>query len=204
MAQKTRRLLSRPERQARILEGAARAFAARGYSATSMDEVAAASDITKLIVYRHFESKSALYRAVLDEMYRELASAFASARHRSQERSPAVTAVLTVARRRPDAFRLFLIHAPREPDFADYAAAIRSRAVNAFLAGQRKLENPSVARWITEVAVSYVFESVLRWLELGSPDTDDEFLARCTAGLRGMLDGMRRPLAPALNLGSAT
>ena len=42
-----------------------RAFARGGYAATSMEDVAAEAGITRLIVYRHFESKEALYRAVL-------------------------------------------------------------------------------------------------------------------------------------------
>ncbi|HYD10163.1 MAG TPA: helix-turn-helix domain-containing protein, partial [Acidimicrobiales bacterium] len=53
----TRRLLSREDRAASILRGAADAFAHGGFAATSMEDVAAASGITKLIVYRHFGSK---------------------------------------------------------------------------------------------------------------------------------------------------
>ncbi len=157
-----------------------------------MEQVAAASGITKLIVYRHFSSKSALYRAVLDGAFRELASAFSDPLHRSSGRSRGVSAVLEVARRQPDAFRLFLVHAPREPEFAAYAAAIRERAVNALLRGRRMHADEAIARWATEVAVSYVFESVLLWLELGSSARDEEFLVRCSAGLRGMLEGLRR------------
>jgi AcrR family transcriptional regulator len=64
----TRRLLSREARRAAIIHGAAEAFARSGYAATSMEDVAAASGITKLIVYRNFESKETLYRAVLESV----------------------------------------------------------------------------------------------------------------------------------------
>ena len=47
--------LPRAARQAAILSGAAHAFARAGYAATSMEDIAAASGITKLIVYRHFD-----------------------------------------------------------------------------------------------------------------------------------------------------
>ena len=61
----TRRLPREQRRQA-ILAGATQAFARAGFAATSMSDVASASGITQLIVYRHFESKADLYRAVLE------------------------------------------------------------------------------------------------------------------------------------------
>jgi len=42
-----------------------------------MEEVAAASGITKEIVYRHFASKEELYRAVLDATVQTLQAEFA-------------------------------------------------------------------------------------------------------------------------------
>ena len=62
-------LLSRSERQASILRGAAQAFAHNGFAGTSMDDVAAACGVTKLILYRHFETKEGLYRAVLQRVF---------------------------------------------------------------------------------------------------------------------------------------
>ena len=64
----TRRLMQRDERQAQILRAAAAAFARTGFAATSMDDVAAEAGITRLIVYRHFDSKEDLYRAVLTKV----------------------------------------------------------------------------------------------------------------------------------------
>src|SRR5438552_1780106 len=56
-----------------LLAGAASACAERGFAGTSMEEIAAASGITKLIVYRHFDSKEQLYRAVLSQVQERLA-----------------------------------------------------------------------------------------------------------------------------------
>jgi AcrR family transcriptional regulator len=55
------------ERRALILREAGRLFARDGYAATRLDDVAAAAHVTKPIVYRHFESKKALYLALLDK-----------------------------------------------------------------------------------------------------------------------------------------
>src|SRR5437868_15341003 len=68
----TRQLLARPERQAAILRGAASAFARSGFAATSMEDVAAACEVTKLIVYRHFDSKEDLYRTILERVFHRM------------------------------------------------------------------------------------------------------------------------------------
>jgi len=53
------------ERRALVLRAAARLFAERGFAGTRLDDVAAAAGVTKPIVYRHFDSKKALYLALL-------------------------------------------------------------------------------------------------------------------------------------------
>jgi AcrR family transcriptional regulator len=56
-----------PERRALLLREAGRLFARHGYAGTRLDDVAAAAHVTKPMVYRHFESKKALYLALLDK-----------------------------------------------------------------------------------------------------------------------------------------
>ena len=53
------------ERRSLIEDAAARLFAEQGYAATRLDQVAAAANVTKPVLYRHFESKQALYLALL-------------------------------------------------------------------------------------------------------------------------------------------
>ncbi len=60
-----KRRMSGPDRRALILREAGRLFARHGYAGTRLDDVAAAANVTKPIVYRHFESKKALYLALL-------------------------------------------------------------------------------------------------------------------------------------------
>jgi AcrR family transcriptional regulator len=61
-----RKRLPRAERREVILETAGRLFAEHGYAATRLDDVAAAIGVTKPLLYRHFDSKRALYLALLE------------------------------------------------------------------------------------------------------------------------------------------
>ena len=60
-----KRRMTAADRRALILREAGRLFALHGYAGTRLDDVAAAAHVTKPIVYRHFESKKALYLALL-------------------------------------------------------------------------------------------------------------------------------------------
>lgn len=60
---------SRTERTHRAITGAAaEQFLARGFSGTSMDEIAAAAQVSKQTVYAHFQSKEALFLEVVSGM----------------------------------------------------------------------------------------------------------------------------------------
>jgi AcrR family transcriptional regulator len=63
---KTRRELYSEATRAALLEEATRLFAQRGYAATSLEDVASASQVTRGAVYHHFAGKQALFEAVLD------------------------------------------------------------------------------------------------------------------------------------------
>lgn len=75
MAIETRRKrVSADQRRSSLLAAAGPMFARDGYSATRLDDIAAAANVTKPIVYRHFESKKALYLALLAKHRQDLPS----------------------------------------------------------------------------------------------------------------------------------
>jgi len=55
-----------------ILDAAVELFSAKGFNAVSMREIASSAGVSKANIYHHFESKEALYRAILDQSAREL------------------------------------------------------------------------------------------------------------------------------------
>ena len=118
-----RRLLRREERHASILHGAAAAFAGTGFAATSMEDVAEACGVTKLIVYRHFDSKEELYRAILQRVFDRQAEELVHGLEHPEQPGLGARTLLTVAREDATAFTLLWRHAPREPQFEAYAAS---------------------------------------------------------------------------------
>lgn len=182
-------MLRRPERQASVLRAAARAFARTGYAATSMEDVAAEAGVTKLIVYRHFDSKEDLYRAVLEQVAGRLRQEFAAGILAGPAvRGVAVRSLLTVAREDPDGFRLLMVHAAREPAFAGYASGYRREAgqVADDLIGDA-ISDQALRAWATTTTVAYLVDAVLAWLDTGTPALDEAFVAHAADGLQAMV-----------------
>lgn len=67
----TRKRLTSPERRGLILEAARKVFAESGYEGAKTQRIAAEAKVSEALVYRHYPSKLALYRAVLRLLIRE-------------------------------------------------------------------------------------------------------------------------------------
>jgi TetR/AcrR family transcriptional regulator len=57
------------ERRRQLIETALDFFSRRGFEGTTTKEIASAAGVTEAIVFRHFPSKQALYKAVLDNCH---------------------------------------------------------------------------------------------------------------------------------------
>jgi AcrR family transcriptional regulator len=66
-----------------------------------------------VLLYRHFDSKTDLYRAVLDRAIARLSAAVGT----SDFTYASIDALLGAAAEDPDGFRLLFHHAAREPEF---------------------------------------------------------------------------------------
>lgn len=67
----TVRRLSGAVRREAILQAAAFVFAERGFAGATTQAIAGRANISEALLYRHFESKQALYRAVLRDLMRK-------------------------------------------------------------------------------------------------------------------------------------
>ncbi len=172
----------------RILAGAAAAFAKGGFVATSMEEIAAAAGVSKLLLYRDFTGKRELYQAVLDRT-----STWLKERVPREASSESLAELLTAARRDPDGFTLLFRHAVREPEFAGYAQEIADFSERGSAELLRDIEpDPVMRRWAAHVTVHNTYQMIIAWLEHGDPVRDAEILDRIRESNRAVVGGYRR------------
>ncbi|MFC4950969.1 TetR/AcrR family transcriptional regulator [Pseudonocardia sp. GCM10023141] len=161
------RRLRRADRREQILDAATRAFARAGFTATSLDDVAAEAGITRFLLYRHFDSKADMYRAVLDRACHRLENSVGG--DNFDEHS--IPALLHAAAADPDAFRLLFRYAAREPDFRDLTDGLTATATDVArdnLAAQ--IPDGPWLDWAARLIPTLTIEAVIAWLDTGQPD----------------------------------
>jgi AcrR family transcriptional regulator len=176
-------------RRESILAAAAGAFAEAGFDGTSMEDLAEASGVTKLILYRHFDSKESLYRAILERVATRLATEVAAASAHGRNRGVIVPAFLRVARDDPNGFRLLWRQASHEPKFASYSDGVRRGAASFALELLREsIRDDSVLDWAAPTIVAFLVEAVLQWLDFGSRAMDERFVALTGCSLVALIE----------------
>jgi AcrR family transcriptional regulator len=183
------KLLKRPERRRALMDAAARAFARGGYAATSLEDVAAEAGVTRALIYQHFDSKTQLYRALLDDMRDKLQRA-TGAPDRLEPAS--LDALVRIAQTDADQFRLFFRHASREPEFREHADWLRVAMTDAAQPYLREvLPDDQLRRWAAELVPAVAIEAILAWLDADSPQPDD---AAATVGamIGGVIEAIRQ------------
>lgn len=161
--------LRREDRRAQILDAATEAFARAGFTATSLDDVALEAGVSRVILYRHFESKAALYRQVLDRVCTRLADACG----RRGFTDDTLPALVDVAARDPGGFRLLFQHAAREPEFRNEMSAFRVAMTDTALDELTdRVGDPAWGRWAAQLSAVVAVEGIIAWLDAGRPDPD--------------------------------
>lgn len=161
--------LRRTARREQILAAATRTFARSGFAATSLDDVAAEAGVSRVILYRHFESKADLYRAVLDRACSRLIAAVGVGDYTSDS----IDALMAAAVEDPAGFRLLFQHAAREPEFRQQMDTFRANMTAvAYRQLVEMIPDPSWARWAAQLTPTLVVEAITAWLDAGQPDRE--------------------------------
>jgi AcrR family transcriptional regulator len=167
--QEPARRLPRAQRREQILAAGTEAFARSGFAATSLEDIAAEAGITRVVLYRHFESKADLYQAVLDRMCARLDAHVAEPTGGFTDAS--IDGLLAAAAESPAGFRLLFKHALREPEFSERIEKFRADiTAAAYLQIAALVPDDGLARWAAQLAPAVAIEAVIAWLDAGQPD----------------------------------
>lgn len=161
--------LPRAQRREQILAAATTAFARAGFAATSLDDVAREAGISRMILYRHFDSKRDLYQQALTRVG-DLISV--SARSETIDVNT-LRAFIAAAAAEPDGFRLLFRHAAREPEFRAEVDDLRrgmAAATREQIAG--RISDPVWATWAADCIPVVLAETIMAWLDADQPDPD--------------------------------
>lgn len=176
------------ERREHFMRVAAAVFRQHGLARATMEQVAAAAGVTKVVLYRRFPSKDALILAIFAEAVRRL---------RLQDGKPwrgyggGMRRALAAARSFEDAFILLVRHGDQNPAYQASHQALRKRT------GQRlrsllwypdpappKDERPALLELSLEPMISFCNDALAYWVEKGDPARDELFLRWCGQMMR--------------------
>ena len=175
-----------------IVEAAGRLFGERGYDATRLDDVAAAAGVTKPILYRHFDTKQALYLALL-ERHRDDLERFAAAmpdRGTLEQRLRAVLEVwFAYVEAHSYAWRMLFRDTGGGPEVQAFRIAVHARARAVLVEIIRSLSEEEIPRRelepVAELMSMGMASLVLWWMD--DPDAERaaaiDAMARVWTGL---------------------
>ena len=172
-AQTPRRRLPPAERRQTLVEAASELFAERGYDRVTLDEVAARAGVTKVIVYRHFGSKKALYLSLLathrDELLSTLAESMAVTLPLA-ERVPAVAdAWFSYVEAHPFAWAMLFRDTTGDPGIREFHEAMLQTArsaISVLLVAEDTLQlDPAATEPVAEVLRCAMTGLALWWLD---------------------------------------
>jgi AcrR family transcriptional regulator len=179
--------LPRAQRREQILAAATTAFARAGFAATSLDDVAREAGISRMIVYRHFDSKRDLYREALQRI-----GDLIEAATRGEISIHSLRAFIATAAAEPDGFRLLFRHAAREPEFsADIDTVMRGMSAATYKQIVGRIGDPVWANWAAASIPVVLVETIMAWLDAGQPDPEiaPDRVAQAIRGIIAAADG---------------
>lgn len=193
-------------KQDAIVEAAAEVFLEQGFGSASMDEIARRAGVSKATVYSHFDSKPALFGAIVQQRCQRTMSAMLA----EMSDKPVAETLTAVGRQFLDVlmmpgslplYRVVLAEAPRFPElgriFYEAGPDRCAIALAQYLADlhERGILDVPEARWAAEQFLGAVLGQIhVRTLLMvaGDPPGPDERTRYVAAAVSTFLEGRRR------------
>ena len=187
--------LGAAERREQLLVAAQQTFGSHGFTATSMNDIAVAANVTKPVLYQHFDSKHELFLEVLASTASQLNEAITAVlSHASTGREKVeqgIAVYVSFFDEFPENYRVLYGEGVRsEPAFALELRSIQNTITQLIAEHIDIDELDHDLRRLAAAAVSGALEAAVgRWLDEGQPQTVEHvstLLASLTwRGLRG-------------------
>ncbi|WP_280429147.1 TetR/AcrR family transcriptional regulator [Nocardia brasiliensis] len=191
----TIRTQQREETRRALLHTSRRLFAAKGYGAVGLSEIVMATGVTKGALYHHFDSKAALFGAVLEQVQQEVGARVSAAAETVTDPWDQLVAgceAFLTACTDPEIQRIMLIDGPAVLGWNEWRAldaAASARHLEEAL--QSLIDAGVLARQpvapLTHLLSGAMNEAAL-WL---ATTTDPRALTDTKAALRRLLEGCR-------------
>ena len=175
MANKSARMTS-AQRRAQLVEVGRSLFAAKGFEAVSVEEIANAASVSKPIVYEHFGGKEGLYAVIVDREMQALTNALISTlndpdEHPRQIVEKAALALLTYIEENAEGFQVLVRDSPStDPtgSFSSLLGDISTRVEDLLSATFRRHKIPvKGAPYYAQMLVGMTVFTGQYWADLG-------------------------------------
>jgi AcrR family transcriptional regulator len=172
--------MSGTQRREQLLDIGRSLFAAKGFDATSVEEIAEKAGVSKPVVYEHFGGKEGLYAVVVDREVRRLLDRIEQSLQASHPRElleQAAGALLDYVERDTDGFRILVRDSPVASSTGTFASLISDIAsqVEHVLGAQFKRlgYDPKHAPVYSQALVGMVALTGQWWLGARKPKRDE-------------------------------
>lgn len=187
--------LGAAERREQLLAAAQQTFGSHGFTATSMNDIAVAANVTKPVLYQHFDSKHDLFLEVLVSTASQLNQAIVSVlSHASSGREKVergIAEYVDFFDEFPENYRVLYGEGVRsEPAFALELRSIQN-TITQLIAEHIDIDelDPDLRRLAAEAVSGSLEAAVGRWLDEGQPQSAEDVATLLASliwrGLRG-------------------
>ena len=188
------RARQRAQTRRTLLRESRRLFASRGYGAVGLAEIVQAAAVTKGALYHHFDGKTELFRAVLDEVQQEVAQQVAATAQAQEDPWDQLTTgcrTFLTASTDPAVQQIMLIDGPAVLGWTEWRAMDENASAHHLTEALTTLIDQEVIAPQPVAPLAHLLSGAMNEAALWLATTPDDLSATWTA-LAKMLEALRQ------------
>ena len=167
------------ERRQLLMDAAVQVIARQGLRSTTMDDISASLGMTKIVLYRTFGSKDKLIQSILERTTNEFLNVDAQKIEKYGDR---LQRYIDISRKHEDSMRILLLQTPHDEkynkQYKNLSRKLVKRTKERIKQRQQTGETDCALdiNFCSESIVSFILDSISRWLKHGKQSQDEEFV----------------------------